>query len=159
MPQVKDKYPFIYLERGRLEIDDSSRGLKSNGTETYAKPCCSTFSKLVELLLNRELVLRTSFENPGSQCSPSASILSSSFSKTLVCENGSSIKKDDLCRPSFVFHACTSCSDAHCCFKPRRPSDFQPAPHPLVPRSCSTAFQCGCPARSLLTRSLLTGYC
>lgn len=24
LPQIKDKYPFIYLERGRLEIDDSS---------------------------------------------------------------------------------------------------------------------------------------
>ena len=24
LPQVKDKYPFLYLERGRLEIDDSS---------------------------------------------------------------------------------------------------------------------------------------
>jgi CRISPR-associated protein Cas1 len=24
LPQVKDKYPFIYLERGRIEIDDSS---------------------------------------------------------------------------------------------------------------------------------------
>lgn len=24
LPQVKDKYPFIYLEHGRLEIDDSS---------------------------------------------------------------------------------------------------------------------------------------
>lgn len=24
LPQVKDKFPFIYLERGRLEIDDSS---------------------------------------------------------------------------------------------------------------------------------------
>src|SRR5699024_9219630 len=24
LPQVKDKYPFIYLEYGRLEIDDSS---------------------------------------------------------------------------------------------------------------------------------------
>ena len=24
LPRVKDKYPFIYLERGRLEIDDSS---------------------------------------------------------------------------------------------------------------------------------------
>jgi CRISPR-associated protein Cas1 len=24
LPKVKDKYPFIYLERGRLEIDDSS---------------------------------------------------------------------------------------------------------------------------------------
>jgi CRISPR-associated protein Cas1 len=24
IPQVKDKYPFLYLERGRLEIDDSS---------------------------------------------------------------------------------------------------------------------------------------
>lgn len=24
LPQVKDRYPFIYLERGRLEIDDSS---------------------------------------------------------------------------------------------------------------------------------------
>ena len=24
LPQVKDKYPFLYLERGRLEIGDSS---------------------------------------------------------------------------------------------------------------------------------------
>ena len=24
LPQIKDKHPFIYLERGRLEIDDSS---------------------------------------------------------------------------------------------------------------------------------------
>lgn len=24
LPQIKDKYPFLYLERGRLEIDDSS---------------------------------------------------------------------------------------------------------------------------------------
>lgn len=24
LPQVKDKYPFLYLERGRLEVDDSS---------------------------------------------------------------------------------------------------------------------------------------
>jgi CRISPR-associated protein Cas1 len=24
LPQVSDRYPFIYLERGRLEIDDSS---------------------------------------------------------------------------------------------------------------------------------------
>lgn len=24
LPQIKDKYPFIYLERGRIEIDDSS---------------------------------------------------------------------------------------------------------------------------------------
>ena len=24
LPQMKDRYPFIYLERGRLEIDDSS---------------------------------------------------------------------------------------------------------------------------------------
>ena len=24
LPQVKDKYPFLYLKRGRLEIDDSS---------------------------------------------------------------------------------------------------------------------------------------
>jgi len=24
LPQVKDRYPFIYLERGRMEIDDSS---------------------------------------------------------------------------------------------------------------------------------------
>jgi CRISPR-associated protein Cas1 len=24
LPQIKDKYPFVYLERGRLEIDDSS---------------------------------------------------------------------------------------------------------------------------------------
>ena len=32
LPQVKDKYPFIYLERGRLEIDDSSvKWIDSNG--------------------------------------------------------------------------------------------------------------------------------
>jgi CRISPR-associated protein Cas1 len=24
LPQIKDKYPFVYLERGRLEVDDSS---------------------------------------------------------------------------------------------------------------------------------------
>jgi CRISPR-associated protein Cas1 len=24
LPKVKDKFPFVYLERGRLEIDDSS---------------------------------------------------------------------------------------------------------------------------------------
>ena len=24
LPQIKDRYPFLYLERGRLEIDDSS---------------------------------------------------------------------------------------------------------------------------------------
>ena len=24
LPKVKDKYPFLYLERGRLEVDDSS---------------------------------------------------------------------------------------------------------------------------------------
>lgn len=24
LPQIKDKYPYIYLERGRIEIDDSS---------------------------------------------------------------------------------------------------------------------------------------
>ena len=24
LPQVSSKYPFVYLERGRLEIDDSS---------------------------------------------------------------------------------------------------------------------------------------
>ena len=32
LPQVKDKYPFMYLERGRLEIDDSSlKWLDSDG--------------------------------------------------------------------------------------------------------------------------------
>ncbi len=32
LPQIKDKYPFIYLERGRLEIDDSSvKWIDSNG--------------------------------------------------------------------------------------------------------------------------------
>lgn len=32
LPQVKDKYPFIYLERGRLEIDDSSvKWINSDG--------------------------------------------------------------------------------------------------------------------------------
>ncbi|MDO9519028.1 MAG: type I-E CRISPR-associated endonuclease Cas1e [Pseudohongiella sp.] len=31
LPQIKDKYPFLYLERGRLEIDDSSvRWVDSN---------------------------------------------------------------------------------------------------------------------------------
>ena len=33
LPQIKDKYPFIYLERGRLEIDDSSiKWLDSDGS-------------------------------------------------------------------------------------------------------------------------------
>lgn len=33
LPQVKDKYPFIYLERGRLEIDDSSiKWIDSDGS-------------------------------------------------------------------------------------------------------------------------------
>jgi CRISPR-associated protein Cas1 len=32
LPQVKDKYPFVYLERGRIEIDDSSiRWIDSDG--------------------------------------------------------------------------------------------------------------------------------
>lgn len=32
LPQVKDRYPFLYLERGRLEVDDSSvRWIDSNG--------------------------------------------------------------------------------------------------------------------------------
>jgi CRISPR-associated protein Cas1 len=32
LPQVRDKYPFIYLERGRLEIDDSSvKWINSDG--------------------------------------------------------------------------------------------------------------------------------
>ena len=32
LPQIKDKYPFIYLERGRLEVDDSSvKWLDSDG--------------------------------------------------------------------------------------------------------------------------------
>lgn len=32
LPQVKDKYPFLYLERGRLEIDDSSvKWINSDG--------------------------------------------------------------------------------------------------------------------------------
>jgi CRISPR-associated protein Cas1 len=32
VPQVRDKYPFLYLERGRLEVDDSSvKWLDSDG--------------------------------------------------------------------------------------------------------------------------------
>jgi CRISPR-associated protein Cas1 len=32
LPQIKDKYPFVYLERGRLEVDDSSvKWLDSEG--------------------------------------------------------------------------------------------------------------------------------
>lgn len=32
LPQIKDRYPFLYLERGRLEIDDSSvKWLDSSG--------------------------------------------------------------------------------------------------------------------------------
>ena len=27
LPRVKDKYPFLYLEHGRLAIDDSSEGV------------------------------------------------------------------------------------------------------------------------------------
>ena len=33
LPQIKDRYPFIYLERGRLEIDDSSvKWIDSDGS-------------------------------------------------------------------------------------------------------------------------------
>jgi len=36
LPQVKDKYPFLYLERGRLEIDDSS--IKWIDSENHVVP-------------------------------------------------------------------------------------------------------------------------
>jgi CRISPR-associated protein Cas1 len=39
LPQVKDKYPFLYLERGRLEIDDSSvKWIDSEGS-VVRLPC------------------------------------------------------------------------------------------------------------------------
>ena len=39
-PQVKDRYPYIYLEHGRLEIDDSSvgSGLNNRNFESESKP-------------------------------------------------------------------------------------------------------------------------
>lgn len=41
LPQVKDKYPFIYLERGRLEIDDSSvKWIDSEGS-VVRLPCAT----------------------------------------------------------------------------------------------------------------------
>jgi CRISPR-associated protein Cas1 len=36
LPQVKDKYPFLYLERGRLEVDDSS--IKWIDSENHVVP-------------------------------------------------------------------------------------------------------------------------
>lgn len=38
LPQVRDKYPFIYLERGRLEIDDSSVKWIDSSGETIRLP-------------------------------------------------------------------------------------------------------------------------
>ena len=41
LPQLKDRYPFIYLERGRLEVDDSSvKWIDSEG-EVVRIPCAT----------------------------------------------------------------------------------------------------------------------
>ncbi len=41
LPQVKDRYPFLYLERGRLEIDDSSvKWINSDG-DVIRIPCAT----------------------------------------------------------------------------------------------------------------------
>ncbi len=38
IPQIKDKYPFIYLEYGRLEVDDSSVKWISSENEVVSIP-------------------------------------------------------------------------------------------------------------------------
>lgn len=41
IPQVKDKYPFVYLEHGRLEIDDSSvKWIEATG-HVISIPCAT----------------------------------------------------------------------------------------------------------------------
>ncbi len=46
LPQVKDRYPFLYLERGRLEIDDSSVKWISSEGEVIRLPA-ATISTLL----------------------------------------------------------------------------------------------------------------
>lgn len=41
LPQVKDRYPFIYLERGRLEIDDSSVKWIDSDCNVVRIPCAT----------------------------------------------------------------------------------------------------------------------
>ena len=38
LPQIKDRYPFLYLERGRLEVDDSSVKWVGANRDIYAIP-------------------------------------------------------------------------------------------------------------------------
>jgi CRISPR-associated protein Cas1 len=46
LPQLKDRYPYIYLERGRLEVDDSSiKWIDSEGDVTRIP--CATLSSLL----------------------------------------------------------------------------------------------------------------
>lgn len=41
LPQVKDRYPFIYLERGRLEVDDSSVKWIDSDCNIVRIPCAT----------------------------------------------------------------------------------------------------------------------
>lgn len=41
LPQVKDRYPFIYLERGRLEVDDSSVKWIDSDCNVVRIPCAT----------------------------------------------------------------------------------------------------------------------
>lgn len=46
LPQIKDRYPYIYLERGRLEVDDSSiKWLDSEGS--VVRIPCATLSSIL----------------------------------------------------------------------------------------------------------------
>lgn len=41
LPQVKDKYPFIFLEHGRLEVDDSSVKWIDEKCHVISIPCAT----------------------------------------------------------------------------------------------------------------------
>ncbi len=50
LPQIKDRYPYIYLEHGRLEVDDSSikwidaQGVFSTSVEVFLYPILSSLT-------------------------------------------------------------------------------------------------------------------
>lgn len=48
LPQVKDKYPFLYLERGRLEIDDSSIKWIDSDNNVVALPVATLNALLLD---------------------------------------------------------------------------------------------------------------
>ena len=47
LPQIKDRYPFLYLERGRLEIDDSSVKWIDSGGEVIRLPIATITTLLL----------------------------------------------------------------------------------------------------------------